>query len=297
MQRFLIRVALLGLVAVAAGLWITRPKADGAEVLAGLTADAGRGEMVFTAAGCASCHMAPEAEGEARLVLAGGQSFPSPFGSFTAPNISPDPAEGIGDWSALELWNALHHGTSPDGQHYYPAFPYASYIRMEPQAVVDLHAYLQTLPADATPSAPHAVPFPFNIRASLGGWKMLFLRPGWVMAGDLTAEEARGRVLAEAMGHCAECHSPRNALGGTKTGADWLTGAPNPAGRGSFPNLTPPALDWSQDELVEYFTSGFTPEYDVVGGHMAHVVENLAQLPESDRAAIAAYLKRLPLDG
>jgi len=297
MRRWLIRLVLLALALVVAGLWITRPKSDGPEVLAGLSGDLARGEVVFTAAGCASCHMAPEAEGDARLVLAGGQRFPSPFGSFTAPNISPDPGAGIGGWSALDLWNAMHHGTSPEGRHYYPAFPYASYIRMTPQDVVDLHTYLQTLPADPTPSAAHAVPFPFNIRASLGGWKLLFLREGWVMDGDLSPEEARGRMLVEAMGHCAECHSPRNALGGVKTGADWLTGAPNPAGRGSFPDLTPPALDWSQAELVEYFTSGFTPDYDVAGGHMAHVVENLAHLPESDREAIAAYLGRLPLAG
>jgi mono/diheme cytochrome c family protein len=296
MRRWLTRALILAVLAIALGLWITRPRSDGPDVLAGLTGDAGAGQQVFTAAGCASCHMADGASGDDRLVLAGGQSFASPFGSFTAPNISPDPEHGIGGWTALDLWNALHHGTAPDGRHYYPAFPYASYIRMEPQQVVDLHAYLATLPADATPSAPHAVPFPFNIRASLGGWKLLFLRDGWVMQGDLSAEEQRGRVLVEVLGHCAECHSPRNALGGLKTGPAWLSGAPNPAGRGSFPDLTPPAMSWSRSELVEYFTSGFTPEFDMAGGHMAHVVENLAQLPESDREAIAAYLKRLPLD-
>jgi len=297
MRRWLVRLFLLALVAVAAGLWLTRPHSDGDAVLSGLTADASRGQQVFTAAGCASCHMVDGASGEAKLVLAGGQRFASPFGSFTAPNISMDPDHGIGNWSALDLWNALKHGTSPDGQHYYPVFPYASYIRMTPQQVVDLHAYMQTLPADATPSAPHDVPFPFNIRAALGGWKLLFLREGWVMTGDLTAEEARGRELVEALAHCGECHSPRNALGGVQTGAAWLTGAPNPAGRGTFPDLTPPALDWSTADLVEYFTSGFTPDYDVAGGHMSLVIENLGALPESDREAIAAYLKRLPLDG
>lgn len=297
MRRWLVRLVLVALVAVAAGLWLTRPKTDGAQVLAGITGDAAEGRLVFTAAGCASCHMAEGAEGEAKLVLAGGQKFPSPFGSFTAPNISTDPEHGVGDWSALDLWNALKHGTSPEGRHYYPAFPYASYTRMTPQQVADLHAYMQTLPADATPSAPHDVPFPFNIRASLGGWKLLFLRDGWVMQGDLSAEEARGRVLVEALGHCAECHTPRNAIGGLQRGAAWLTGAPNPSGRGSFPDLTPPELDWSAGELVEYFTSGFTPEYDMAGGHMSHVIENLSQLPESDREAIAAYLARLPLDG
>jgi mono/diheme cytochrome c family protein len=296
MRRWLIRLLILAIVIAAVGLWTTRPRADGASALAGLTGDAARGEHVFTAAGCATCHMAEGASDEARLVLVGGQTFPSPFGSFTAPNISPDPEQGIGGWSALDLWNALHHGTSPDGQHYYPAFPYATYVRMTPQQVVDLHAYLGSLPADPTPSAPHDVPFPFNIRTSLGGWKFLFLREDWVMRGDLTEEETRGRELVEAMGHCAECHTPRNALGGLKTGADWLSGAPNPAGRGSFPDLTPPKMSWSKSELVEYFTSGFTPEFDMAGGHMALVVQNLAQLPESDREAIAAYVKRLPLD-
>lgn len=295
MRRLILRLALLAVVLGAAGLWLTRPGRDGPDVLAGLSGDPARGAEVFTAAGCASCHMAEGASGEARLVLAGGQTFASPFGTFSAPNISQHPEAGIGEWSALDLWNALHHGTSPDGRHYYPAFPYASYIRMTPQQVVDLYDYLKTLPADPTPRAPHDLPFPFNIRASLGGWKLLFLRPGWVMQGELTQEESRGRVLVEALGHCAECHTPRNALGGLRTGPAWLSGAPNPDARGSTPDLTPPAMTWSRDELVEYFTSGFTPEYDMAGGHMSHVVENLSKLPESDREAIAAYLQRLPL--
>lgn len=297
MRRWLIRLVLLAILVLALGLWITRPRSDGPEVLAGLEGDVARGQQVFTAAGCASCHMADGAEGEAKLVLAGGQTFPSPFGSFTAPNISQDSEHGIGAWSTLDLWNALHHGTSPDGRHYYPVFPYGSYTRMTPQQVVDLDAYLKTLPADPTPSGPHDVPFPFNIRASLGGWKLLYLRDDWVMTDDLSEDEQRGRVLVEAMAHCGECHTPRTALGGLKTGADWLTGAPNPSGRGSFPDLTPPEMSWSKSELVEYFTSGFTPDFDMAGGHMAHVVENLSQLPESDREAIAAYLERLPLDG
>ncbi|MEZ5723210.1 MAG: cytochrome c [Paracoccaceae bacterium] len=296
MRRILLTLVVLGLAAAAIGLWLTRPRADGPDVLDGLTGDPETGRLVFTAAGCASCHMAEGATGEAALVLAGGQRFASPFGTFIAPNISSDPEAGIGGWSALDLWNALHHGTSPEGQHLYPAFPYASYVRMTPQQAVDLHAYLRTLPADPTPSAPHEVGFPFNIRASLGGWKLLYLREGWVMEGDLSQTELRGREIVEALAHCAECHSPRTALGGLKRGPDWLTGAPNPAGRGSFPDLTPPALDWSEADLVEYFTSGFTPDYDSAGGHMAHVIDNLAALPESDREAVAAYLKRLPLE-
>lgn len=295
MRRTLTLLVLLGLIAAAVGLYITRPRLDGPEVLDGLTGDPDAGALVFTAAGCASCHMAEGATGDDRLVLSGGQTFPSPFGTFTAPNISTDPVHGIGAWSALDLWNALHNGTSRAGQHLYPAFPYASYVRMTPQQVADLHAYIQTLPPDPSPSAPHDLGFPFNIRASLGGWKLLYLRDGWVMEGDLGPEVTRGREIVEALAHCGECHTPRSALGGLRTGSAWLTGAPNPAGKGTFPDLTPPALDWSQADLVEYFTSGFTPDYDTAGGHMVHVVENLAALPEADRAAVAAYLKRLPL--
>ncbi len=295
-MRWLVRLAILALVVVAVGLWLTRPRTDAPDLLAGLVPDADNGEQVFHAAGCASCHQPEKATDETRLVLSGGQRFPSPFGTFAAPNISSDPEAGIGGWSALDLWNALHHGTSPEGRHYYPVFPYGSYTRMAPQDVVDLHAFLETLPADPTPNAAHDVPFPFSVRTALGGWKLLFLNDDWVMQGDLSPQLERGRYLVEAMGHCAECHSPRNLLGGLKTGADWMSGAPNPAGRGSFPDLTPPEMSWSESDLVEYFTSGFTPDFDTAGGHMALVVENLAQLPEADRAAIAAYVKALPLD-
>ncbi len=297
MRRRLRRGAALGAVLLAGlaalALLLTRPRTAPADALAGIEGDATRGARIFDAAGCAGCHMAPDApdgDPEARLRLSGGQAFPSPFGTFRAPNISPDPEAGIGRWSALDLYNALHFGTSPEGRHYYPAFPYTSYVNASRQDVADLYAYLMTLPPDATPSRPHEVAFPFNIRAGLGLWKALFLRPGWVVKGPLSAEQARGRYLAEALGHCGECHTPRNALGGLRRDS-WLAGAPIPGGRGRFPNITPARLDWSQADLIEYFTSGFTPEYDSAGGHMAVVVQNLALLPREDRAALAAYLQ------
>jgi mono/diheme cytochrome c family protein len=259
----------------------------------GITGDAASGEQVFWAGGCASCHAALQAEGDAKLILAGGQAFPSPFGTFYAPNISNDPAVGIGQWTAHDLGNAMLRGVSPAGQHYYPVFPYVSYSKAERQDIADLRAYLATLPADPTPSTPHDVPFPFNIRLAMGGWKLLFFKSDWVLTGDLSPEETRGRYLVEALGHCGECHTPRNALGAMERGR-WLAGAPTPDGKGKFPNITPAKFDWSERDIVEYLTSGFTPDYDSVGGHMALVVENTAKLPEADRAAIAAYLKRVP---
>lgn len=293
MRRFLIFAASVAILVGLVGLALTRPQRVDQSLLAGITPDLAQGETVFYAAGCASCHAAPDAVGEEKLALAGGHRFDTEFGTFIAPNISSDPKAGIGAWSVQDLANALIHGTGPEGQHYYPAFPYTSYANMTPQDIVSLHAFLGTLPAVAAESAPHEVGFPFNIRRSLGGWKMLHLRPGWVVRGDLTNQQTRGRYLVEALGHCAECHTPRNALGGLKRDL-WLTGAPNPNGKGRIPGLTPDQLDWSDADIAEYLKSGFTPDYDSAGGEMADVIENTSRLSDEDRLAIAAYLKAVP---
>ena len=287
--RWITLTAALG---AAAAWWLSMPHTLPVSALNGVVGDASRGVSVFHAGGCASCHAAPEARDEAKLVLAGGRVFPSPFGTFIAPNISPDSRHGIGSWSVEDLANAMLRGVSPEGSHYFPAFPYTSYIHVELQDVADLHAYLMTLPPDATPSQPHQVGFPFNIRRSLGLWKWLYLRGDWVVTGDLTADEMRGRYLAEALGHCGECHTPRGPLGGLDTDR-WLTGAPNPSGRGTIPGIDPGSLDWSARDIANYLETGFTPEFDSVGGHMAEVVENFAKLTPEDRAAVAAYLKRV----
>jgi mono/diheme cytochrome c family protein len=286
-------IAFLAILAGAVFWWITAPERVSETDIAGLTGDAARGETVFWTGGCAACHSAPDAEGDARLVLSGGRAFASDFGTFHAPNISPDPTQGIGGWQAIDLVNAMLHGTAPDGSHYYPAFPYTSYARADLQDLVDLWAFLQTLPASDTPDIAHDVGFPFSMRRLLGGWKFLFSGPNQVVTADLSPEAARGRKLVEGLGHCGECHSPRNALGGIDY-ARWLGGAPNPTGRGTIPNISPGKLDWSEPDLVEYFTSGFTPDYDSAGGEMAEVVQNLSKLPVEDRRAIAAYLKAVP---
>lgn len=292
MRRILVLVLAVATVGLGAAWAVMRPNPLPADALDGMTPDLANGERVFWAAGCAACHADPDAKGDAKLVLKGGQRFPSPFGTFVAPNISNDPGAGIGSWRAIDLANAMMRGVSPEGAHYYPVFPYASYARAELQDIVDLRAYLATLPADPTPSGAHEVGFPFSIRLVLGGWKLLYLDPSWVVTGDLSPEEERGRYLVEALGHCGECHTPRDRLGGMDQ-ARWLAGGPIPGGKGTFPNITPGKLTWSERDIVEYLTSGFTPDYDSAGGHMALVVENTARLPESDRAAIAAYLKRV----
>jgi mono/diheme cytochrome c family protein len=293
MRKTLIFSVGLAVLAAGAGWWITAPQRVDAAEFASLIGVPARGALVFHAGGCASCHSAEGASGEAKLILSGGRAFVSDFGTFYAPNISTHPDHGIGGWSVTDLANAMIHGTSPEGVHYYPAFPYASYARVTPQDIADLHAYLTTLPADATPDRGHDLAFPFTLRRGLGLWKALYASDDWQITGDLTEVEARGRYLAEALGHCGECHTPRGALGGLDRDR-WMAGAPNPSGQGNIPNITPAKLDWSEADVVAYFTSGFTPDYDTAGGSMASVVESLAQLPEADRAALAAYLKLLP---
>lgn len=288
MKRLLRWAAGLAVLAAGAAWALSAPRALDEGAFGGLVGDAAQGESVFWAAGCASCHAAPEGDD---LVLAGGQAFATQFGTFHAPNISPDPAQGIGGWSLPEFARAIQAGVSPKGTHYFPALPYGAYAKMTAQDLANLKAFMDGLPPDATPSLPHDVRFPFNIRRSLGLWKLLFLNESYVIDGDLTPTQQRGRYIAEALAHCGECHTPRNALGGLDR-SNWLAGAPTADGKGRVPPIA--GIKWSDSELMQYFTTGFTPDFDSVGGHMAHVVENMARLPESDRAALIAYLRLVP---
>lgn len=291
MKFILQTLALVILLCVGVGWTVSVPQIDEGVTLAGLTPDIGRGEQVFLASGCSSCHAEPGSDD--KLTLAGGYRIASPFGTFISPNISQHPEAGIGGWSLPEFATAVRLGVSPEGAHYFPAFPYASYNRMTDQDVTDLFGYMQALPADATPSAAHEVGFPFSIRRAVGVWKARYMMDAWVVADAATPELERGRYLVEALGHCAECHTPRDVIGGLDRTA-WMTGGPNPSGDGRIPNIHPSALGWSADEITDYLDSGFTPEFDVAGGSMKAVVENYAQLPASDRAAVAAYLLSLP---
>jgi len=293
MRKLFSTIALIALAATAGGFWLTRPITIAPTDLAGLIGDDTRGEAVFWAAGCASCHAAADATGAARLILSGGQRFASDFGTFIAPNISMHPEQGIGDWTQAQFITAVQKGTSPDGRHYYPAFPYTAYRLAERQDLADLWAFWQSLPAADMPSQPHELGFPFSIRRSVGAWNLLNLPDGFAVSGDLTDEQARGRYLVEALAHCAECHTPRNALGGLDRSA-WMAGAPNPSGRGTIPALTPDKLKWSTAEIAAYLNDGFTPDFDSAGGSMVSVIRNMAMLEAEDRMAIAIYLKALP---
>lgn len=297
MARFLKRITGLSLLGLVLAWFLSAPSYVDPAAFDGLTGDAAAGAQVFHAGGCSSCHSAPEAKGGAKVILAGGRQFPTDFGTFVVPNISSDPVRGIGNWSVTDLANAMLKGVSPSGQHYYPAFPYSSYQRMTPQDIADLRAYLKTLPASDRPNARHKVSFPFDVRRTLGLWKMMFVKSGPVISLDAPTDEVlRGQYLVEGPGHCGECHTSRNAVGGLDY-AKWLAGGPNPDGPGSIPNITghPSGLSgWSTEDIASYLKTGFRPDFDMASGAMSEVIENLSRLPDSDRAAIAAYLKAVP---
>jgi mono/diheme cytochrome c family protein len=259
--------------------------------------DLANGEVMFNAGGCASCHAVPDQPD--RLRLGGGVAIKSPFGTFYAPNISSDPSYGIGKWSDAEFVNAVMHGVSPDGQHYFPAFPYTSYQHARREDVLDLFAYLKTLPAVAGKVRDHDVRFPFDIRRNVGIWKLLFMDGKPFVADSAKSPQwNRGAYLVNSFGHCAECHSPRNALGGIIAG-ERFAGGPNPEGEGWVPNITQKGLgEWSAKDIAYLLKTGELPDGDSVGGAMTRVIKNTSQLPDEDRAAMADYLKSLPpVDG
>jgi len=295
------KFAILAAVLLAAGLLgfglLTRPNPVVWLAVSGRIADVEAGRTLFYAGGCASCHAAPGAKGDAKLTLAGGLRLDTPFGVFVAPNISPDPQAGIGAWSDADFVNAMTRGLSPEGRHYYPAFPYTSYQRMTPGDLMDLKAFLETLPTVAVRAPDHELKFPYSFRRGLGLWKLLYLdgRPFSPEPGK-SAVYNRGKYLVTGPGHCGECHTRRDAFGGADPAA-WLAGAPALEGKGFVPNLTPHAdglKSWSPVDIAYYLETGFTPDYDSVGGAMVAVQDNLAHLPEEDRQAIAAYLSEIP---
>ncbi len=296
MKKALLVLAGLAIIVAlgAAGWFASAPRSLSAIVAQEVDApgEAAAGRIVFFAAGCDSCHMSPGQSDPLRL--GGGREVKTPFGSFYPPNISQDVQDGIGAWSADDFAGALLLGVSPRGEHYYPAFPYTSYRRMRPIDVRDLYAFLRTLPAVAGRAPPHALAFPFTIRRGVGLWKRLFL--GAAALPDAPGRDAAwklGRYLVEGPGHCAECHSPRNILGAIVAHRR-LTGGPLPDGKGKAPDITAAGLkDWSKADIVEALSSGFTPTGDSLGGPMAGMVHNTAELPASYREAIADYLKSL----
>jgi mono/diheme cytochrome c family protein len=302
-----LRRAFLGLLAFVAAIAIafyllTIPQALIAADLPAHRPDLANGKYMFTAGGCAECHAAPvkgcdDLNTEEKEVLVGGRCLKTGFGTFHVPNISPDRETGIGNWSTIDFVNAMKRGIAPDGSYLYPAFPYTSYQRMTYEDLIDLKAYLDTLPAVKSQIPPHALDFPFNIRRGLGLWHKLYVNgASFTPDQQASAEINRGGYLVRGPGHCAECHSSRNLIGGIVKATEFA-GAPNPEREGVVPNITPSGEgigDWSEADIAYLLETGNTPDFDTIGDNMVPVQENMAQLTPEDRKTIAAYLKSLP---
>jgi len=292
-RRILVFVVLLAVAGFGVYWWLSAPPARLALTVPGYEPNVAHGQEIFNAGGCASCHAVPNQPD--RLKLGGGLAIPSPFGTFYAPNISPDPADGIGRWNESDFVNAVMRGISPEGTHYFPVFPYTSYAHATVPDVRDLFAYLKTLAPVPGRSRDHDVPFPFDIRRNVGIWKLLFMNDAlFVPDQSRPSKWNRGAYLVNSFGHCVECHSPRNFLGGVISGQRFA-GGPDPDGKGWVPNITQKGIDdWSEKDIDYFLESGLTPDGDNAGGSMAAVIRNTSQLTPDDRAAIADYVKSLP---
>jgi len=293
LRRVLIALVALLVLGFAVFWIVTIPAVIPASALPPRTPDLANGKVMFYAGGCASCHATPGQQDPTHL--GGGLALASPFGTFFPPNISSDRKDGIGAWSEAGFVTALLKGTSPDGQHYYPAFPYPSYQHIKLDDARDLFAYLHTLPAVSGQAPSHQLPLPFRWRRLIGGWDFLFL-DGKPFTPDpsKSAQWNRGAYLVNGPGHCAECHSPRNILGAIETDKRFA-GGPDLSGKGWVPNITQKGIgDWSADDIAYLLETGHAPDGDSVGGSMTEVVRNTSQLPAADREAMAVYLKSLP---
>ena len=254
-----------------------------------------RGKAVFHATGGCTCHTDIKNKG---AFMAGGRPIAIPSGVVYATNITPDRKTGLGAWSEADFIKAMTQGLSPDGKHYYPVFPYTAFTGMTRPDLQDLWAYLRSIPPVELANRDNKLRFPFSWRGGLGGWKKLYFKPGTLKPDASKPDEwNRGAYLAEALAHCAECHTPRNAMGGLKAPMRYAGVVDGPEGE-LAPNITPDKAtgigDWSLTDMTWYLETGLKPDGDDTQGLMSEVIEHgYKHMPAADFRAIAVYLRSL----
>jgi len=255
-----------------------------------------RGAYLFRAAGGCACHTA---SGPDAAFLAGGRALKTPFGTFYAPNITPDPETGIGGWNDADFIRAMREGRRPDGAHYYPVFPYPAFTLIRDADLGDLKAYLDSVPPVRRPNRKHDLSVPYGWRFLLWVWKWLDFTPG-PLATDpsRSATWNRGAYLARALGHCDQCHTPRGPLGGLDRDLGYAGTRDGPGGE-IVPNITPdPSTgigDWGVDDIATLLETGMKPDFDDVQGLMDEAIaQGYRYLSDADRVAIAVYIHDLP---
>ncbi|PIM54122.1 alcohol dehydrogenase [Roseateles chitinivorans] len=285
-------------------LWLAgRPAVSGAEDTN--PALVARGAYLARVANCAGCHSP-----RGGAPLAGGLPLGTPFGTLFSSNLTPDPETGLGRWSADDFWRAMHHGRSRDGRLLYPAFPYTSYTAMTREDADAIFAWLRQQPAVRQTTPAHQLGWPYRWQTALAVWRLMYFTPGDAPSQDEPgidrgssrgeggqAASARGRYLVQAVGHCAECHAPRNRLGALRD-ATGLRGGWVGVQGWTAPSLADPRAagvqDWSEDEVTHWLRAGWSPRGAALGPMADVVAESLQHLSEADARAIAVYLRGLP---
>lgn len=255
-----------------------------------------RGKYLSDIGNCAGCHTAVNTP-----LFSGGSALTTEFGTFFAPNITADTQYGIGSWASDDFWHALHNGKAPDGRLLYPAFPYQSYSYLSRADSDAIFSYLQSLPTSQRQAPPHELRSPYNIRALLAFWRALYFERAPAIARTPTSDDAvlRGRHLVHGIAHCAECHTPRDSLGGMALSRS-LQGGDMPDGIWYAPALTGDQNGglgaWSQQDIADLLLTGASAHGAVVGP-MSEALRGMQHLADQDAADIAVYLKSLPPAG
>ncbi len=289
MKRILI--ALLLVIVIAAGgavaYALRHPALDPVSPPAAFAPDlVEKGELLAAIGDCTVCHTAPGGE-----PYAGGLALPTPFGTIHSTNITPDAETGIGAWSRDAFRRAMHQGVDREGGYLYPAFPYDHFTRVSDADIEAIYAYLMSQPAVKAEPKPNALGFPYNQRILMAGWNFLFLDDRR-FATDAAKSEAwnRGAYLAEGLGHCGACHTPRNGFGAVEKERHLAGGEAEGWHAPALDKASPAPLPWTEDALVNYFLDGWDGDHGIAGGPMTPVVDALAAISEEDAYALAEYL-------
>ncbi len=287
---------------VASGLMVfgvaTRPHPLSATDIPVHTANLKNGKTLYIAGGCISCHApGPDLKDVSADVPAGGKALKTPIGTLYPPNLTPDPETGLGNWTATDFINAMQKGISPSGEHLIPAFPYTSYAHMKIGDVLDIKAYLETLPPVKNPAKPHDIVLASLMRRGLGLWKYIgFDETPWIADPAKSERWNRGSYLVNGPGHCNECHTPRTIFMTSDNSKKFL-GGPHPEGKGTVPSLRSlieRGRYKDEADLVSAFQNGEELGYTrMSSGGMGDVQGNLSKLPDADVKAIAEYVTSL----